>query len=147
MILHILILNVGGEPASYLVSVLNREEMRRERWKLRWRLFVACTFKWTSSQQPRPGLMSVCPAAAFQPSILLISSSNMACGPNGLFFPACLTDNTPERPLKALLALIALSLRSNMPVLIVFKCNQGLHSRGANNLNLTKHLRWSPACP
>lgn len=52
-----------------------------------------------------------------------------------------------ERPLKALLALTALSLRSNMPVLIVLKCNQGLHSRGANNLNLTKHLRRPSTWP
>lgn len=62
-------------------------------------------------------------------------------------FPARLTDNTPKHPLKALLALIAISLRSNMPVLIVLKCNQSLHSRGANNLNLTKHLRRPSARP
>lgn len=57
--------------------------------------------------------------------------------------PLCshLTDNTLQRPLKALLALIAGSLRSNVPVLIVLKCNQHLGSGGANNLNLTEHLR------
>lgn len=60
--------------------------------------------------------------------------------------PACQTAGLSPPP-KALLALIALSLRSNMPVLIVLKCNQGLHSRGANNLNLTKRLRRSAAGP
>lgn len=64
-----------------------------------------------------------------------------------VLFPACLTDNAPERPLKALLALIAISLRSNMPLLIVLKCNQGLHSEGANNLNLTKRLRLAFSRP
>lgn len=57
--------------------------------------------------------------------------------------PLCsrLTDDTLQRPLKALLALTAGSLRSNVPVLIVLKCNQHLGSGGANNLNLTEHLR------
>lgn len=47
----------------------------------------------------------------------------------------------------ALLALIALSLRSNMPVSIVFKCNQQLHS-GAQQFksNPTPLLLRGPAC-
>lgn len=82
-------------------------------------------------------------SAAFYPARCIIASAKVA----STVFPARLTDSIPERALKALLALIAISLRSNMPVLIVLKCNQGLGSGGANNLNLTKRLRWLSSWP
>lgn len=50
-------------------------------------------------------------------------------------------------PLKSLYAFIAASLRSNISVLIVLKCNQGVWRGAANNLNLTEHLRQPSARP
>ena len=84
-----------------------------------------------------------------QPGIFqrfLPNMGSLVCYLHLLFYPVCRLIASAH-PLESLYAFIAASLRSNISVLIVLKCNQCVYRGAANNLNLTEHLRLPSARP